>query len=167
MPFENKPNDFVALPVPAGPKGRAFMPVVAGLAIPKTANNVNGAKALISYLTEPKTQITTLREVGFFPFTNVDYPGYVSPGFKLEGEAVTKQANSKDALPALLPQGLGAKGGDFNKVYLDTFKRIVLNNEDIKKVLSEQKKVLQTVMTDAKKLLAGRLIPVAATNPVK
>ncbi|MBI5052479.1 MAG: carbohydrate ABC transporter substrate-binding protein [Chloroflexi bacterium] len=148
--FENKPNDFVALPVPAGPKGRAFMPVVAGLAIPKTANNVNGAKALISYLTEPKTQITTLREVGFFPFTNVDYPGYVSPGFKLEGEAVTKQANSKDALPALLPQGLGAKGGDFNKVYLDTFKRIVLNNEDIKKVLGDQKKILQTVMTDAK-----------------
>lgn len=148
--FENKPNDFVAFPVPAGPKGRAFMPVVSGLAIPKTANNVNGAKALIAYMTEPKTQITTLREVGFFPFTKVDYPAFVSPGFKLEGEAVTMQANSKDALPALLPQGLGTKGGDFNKVYLDTFKRIVLNKEDITKVLGEQKAILQTVMNDAK-----------------
>ena len=31
-----RPQDFVAFPAPAGPKGRRFMPVVAGLAIPKT-----------------------------------------------------------------------------------------------------------------------------------
>jgi multiple sugar transport system substrate-binding protein len=30
-----KPNDFVTFPAPAGPKGRGYMPVVAGLAIPK------------------------------------------------------------------------------------------------------------------------------------
>ena len=35
--FNQKPDDFVAFPAPAGPKGRAFMPVLAGLAVPKGA----------------------------------------------------------------------------------------------------------------------------------
>jgi len=148
--FEKKPDDFVSLPVPAGPKGRAFMPVLAGLAIPATTTNQAGAEALIAYLTQPGTQITTLREVGFFPVANVDYPGFVSPGVKLEGEAVTTQINAPDALPALLPQGLGGKGGDFNKVFRDTFTRIVLNGEDITTVLNEQKTALQAIMTETR-----------------
>lgn len=146
--FEARPDDFVALPVPAGPKGRAFMPVIAGLAIPVTSNNAAGAEALIRYMTEPNTQITTLREVGFFPVVAVDYPGFVSPGVKLEGEAVTLQAASPDALPALLPQGLGGKGGDFNKVFRDTFTLIVLNGEDIQTVLADQKPILQAIMDE-------------------
>lgn len=146
--FEARPDDFVALPVPAGPKGRAFMPVIAGLAIPVTSNNVAGAEALIRYMTEPNTQITTLREVGFFPVVAVDYPAFVSPGVKLEGEAVTLQAASPDALPALLPQGLGGKGGDFNKVFRDTFTLIVLNGEDIQTVLADQKPILQAIMDE-------------------
>ncbi len=36
---------------------------------------------------------------------------------------------------ALLPVGLGAKGGEFNKVYFDTFQRIVLRGEPCKTVL--------------------------------
>jgi len=99
-------------------------------------------------MTESNTQIATLREVGFFPVVDVDYPGFVSPGVKLEGEAVTMQAGSPDALPALLPQGLGGKGGDFNKVFRDTFTRIVLNGEDITTVLGEQKTALQAIMTE-------------------
>jgi multiple sugar transport system substrate-binding protein len=146
--FEARPADFVALPVPAGPHGRAFMPVLAGLAIPMTSNNQVGAEALIKYMTAPNTQITTLREVGFFPVVNVDYPGFVSPGIKLEGEAVTKQTGAPDALPALLPQGLGGRGGDFNKVYRDTFTRIVLNGEAIRAVLDSEKVVLQEIMND-------------------
>ena len=144
--FEARPDDFLAVPVPAGPKGRAFMPVIAGLAIPVTSTNQAGAEALIAYLTEPQIQVTTLREVGFFPIVAVDYPGYVSPGIKLEGEAVTMQAGAPDALPALLPQGLADKGGDFNKVFRDAFTRIVLNGEDITTVLGEQKVVLQSIL---------------------
>jgi multiple sugar transport system substrate-binding protein len=144
--FEARPDDFLAVPVPAGPKGRAFMPVIAGLAIPVTSTNPAGAEALIAYLTEAQTQVTTLREVGFFPIVAVDYPGYVSPGIKLEGEAVTMQAGAPDALPALLPQGLADKGGDFNKVFRDAFTRIVLNGEDINTVLGEQKVILQSIM---------------------
>ena len=34
---------------------------------------------------------------------------------------------------ALLPVGLGAKGGEFNKVYFDTFQRIVLRGEPVQR----------------------------------
>ena len=40
-----------------------------------------------------------------------------------------------DALPALLPIGLGDLGGQFNQVYIDTFERIVLGGQDIREVL--------------------------------
>jgi multiple sugar transport system substrate-binding protein len=79
-----QPDQFVAFPAPAGPKGRGYMPVIAGL----------------------------------------------------------------DALVSLLPVGLGAKGGEFNKVYNDTFQRIVLRNEPVKAVLESQAKVLETLMKD-------------------
>ncbi len=146
--LEQRPADFVAVPSPAGPKGRAFMPVIAGLAIPTTSPNQAGAAALIKYMTEPKVQVTTLREVGFFPVVDVDFPGFVSPGVKAEGQAVGAQSAAPDALPSLLPQGLGGKGGDFNKVYRDTFTRIVLNGEDIRTVLDDEKAVLQAIMTE-------------------
>lgn len=146
--FKERPDDFVAFPAPAGPKGRGFMPVIVGAAIPVTAPNPTGAEALIAYLTEPDTQIAILREIGFFPVTDVDFPGYVSVGIRLEGEAVTKQASAPDALPALLPVGLGARGGEFNKIYRDTFTRIVLNGEDIPTVLNEQAALLQEILND-------------------
>lgn len=146
--FEAMPDDFLAVPVPAGPKGRAFMPVLAGFAIPVTSPNPTGAAALIKYMEQADTQIATLRETGFFPVIDVDYPGYVSPGIKLEGDAVTAQAAADDALPALLPQGLGAKGGDFNKVFRDTFLAVVLGNDDIATTLAEQKVILQAIMDE-------------------
>ena len=49
-----------------------------------------------------------------------------------------KQQKAKDAVQALLPIGIGAEGGNFNKVYRDTFTRIVRNNENIQTVLNEQ-----------------------------
>jgi multiple sugar transport system substrate-binding protein len=63
---------------------------------------------------------------------------------------VQAQSKSPDAKVALLPIGLGAKGGEFNKVQLDTFQRIVIKNEDITKVLSDEAAILQTVMNDTK-----------------
>ena len=35
--LRKQPNDFVAFPAPAGPKGRSFMPVLVGLAVAKDA----------------------------------------------------------------------------------------------------------------------------------
>jgi multiple sugar transport system substrate-binding protein len=147
---KEKPDDFVLMPAPAGPKGRGYMPVLAGLAIPKDAPNRAGAEQLIEYLTQPEQQITTLRENAFFPVTNAQIPQDLTVGTRLEAEAVQKQSAASDALPSLLPVGLGAKGGEFNKVYLDTFQRIVLNKEPVEQVLTQQAMTLQQILNDTK-----------------
>jgi multiple sugar transport system substrate-binding protein len=130
-----QPDQFVTFPAPAGPKGRGYMPVVAGLAIPKDAPNRAGAVAVIEHMTKPETQLATAAEVGFFPVVKADLPPNLAPGIKLLASAVAATQSSKDALVSLLPVGLGAKGGEFNKVYVDTFQRIVLRNEPVKAVL--------------------------------
>jgi multiple sugar transport system substrate-binding protein len=145
-----KPNDFVTFPAPAGPKGRGFMPVVAGLAITKGAPNRAGAAAVIEHLLKGETQIKTAAEVGFFPVAKVDLPATLSPGVKLLASAVGATASAKDALPSLLPVGLGDKNGEFNKVYIDAFQRIVLRNEPVKDVLAAQGKVLADLMAATK-----------------
>ena len=144
-----KPDDFIAAPAPAGPKGRYYMSVVVGLGIPKTTPNANGANALIDYLLKPETQITTLRENSFFPVTNVAMPSDLDKGLKLEADAVAKQSSASDAKVVPLPVGLGAKGGDFNTAILNTFQRIVVKGDDIQTVLNEQAAIINKVMTDA------------------
>ncbi len=146
--FKQRPDDFVALPAPAGPQGRGFMPVIVGIGIPKNAPNPEGAMQLIRYMVQDETQINILREIGFFPATAVDFPGFVSTGIRIEGEAVSKQAGSPDALPALLPVGLGARGGEINQIYRDAFTRIILNNEDIATVLAEEGDNLQALLEE-------------------
>jgi multiple sugar transport system substrate-binding protein len=126
------------------------MPVLAGLAIPKGAPNRAGAEQLIEYLTQPAQQSATAAELAFFPVTNAPVPSELNPGIKLESDAVQKQSSSKDALVSLLPIGLGAKGGDFNTVFLDSFQRIVIKNEDIQTVLDSQAKTLQGIMDETK-----------------
>jgi len=143
-----KPNDFVAFPAPAGPKGRGFMPVVAGLSIAKGAPNRAGAVAVIEHLTKPETQLTTAAEVGFFPVVKVELPADLSPGVRLLAGAVGATSGAKDALPSLLPVGLGGKTGEFNKVYMDAFQRIVLRGEPIREVLAAQAKVLEGLMQE-------------------
>ena len=145
-----KPNDFVTFPAPAGPKGRGYMPVVAGLGIPKGAPNRAGAVAIIEHLSKPETQLITAAEVGFFPVVKAELPATLPPEVKLLASAVGATSGAKDALPSLLPIGLGAKGGEFNKVYMDAFQRIVLRSEPIKDVLAAQAKVLEGLMQETK-----------------
>ena len=147
---KDRPNDFVLVPAPSGPKGRGFMPVLAGLAIPKGAPNRAGAEQLIDYLTQPAQQSNTAAQLAFFPVTNAPVPAELNPGIKLESDAVQKQSSAKDAMVSLLPVGLGAKAGDFNNVYLDTFQRIVLKGETIQTVLDAQAKTLQSIMDDTR-----------------
>ena len=147
---KERPNDLLLVPAPAGPRGRGFMPVIAGLGIPKGAPNRAGAEQLIEYLTQPQPQVATLRELAFFPATSAKIPDELPAGIRLEADAVAKQTAAKDALPSLLPIGIGAKGGELNKIYMDTFTRIVLKNEPIQQVLDEQAKVLQGIMEEAK-----------------
>ena len=148
--FKDKPNDFVGAPAPKGPKGLYYMSVLAGLAIPKSTPNKSGAEAFIDYMTTAATQAKTLNAVAFFPVLDQAMPVDLAAHLKIEAEAVQKQSKSPDAKVALLPIGLGAKGGEFNKVQLDTFQRIVIKGEDIQKVLNEQAVILQAVMNDSK-----------------
>ncbi len=143
-----QPDDFVAFPAPAGPKGRGWMPVLVGLGIPKGAADVAGAKALIDYLTRPEVQITTARVAGFFPVTSAALPPDLSPGLKLAVGAIQRTGAAKDGIPALLPVGLGAKSGEFDKIFLDTFQRIVLRGEKPRAVLDRQGAALAALMTD-------------------
>ena len=144
-----KPDDFIAFPAPAGPKGRYYMSVVIGLAIPKTTPNRAGAESLIDHLLKPETQLLTLRENSFFPVVEVKLPDDLNKGLKLEADAVAKQANSKDAKVVPLPVGLGAKGGDFNTAITNTFVRIIVKNEPIETVLNEQGAIVQKAIADA------------------
>ena len=145
-----RPDDFVLFPAPSGPKGLAYMPVLAGLGIPKDAPNKAGAEQLIQYLLTPGAQGATAREVAFFPVTSAELPADLPQGVKMISDAVVAQTNADNAVVSLLPVGLGAKGGDFNKVFLDTFQRIVLKNEDIQTVLNEQATTLQGIMDETK-----------------
>lgn len=148
--FKNKPNDFVGVPAPAGPKGRYYMSVLAGLGIPKGSPNRAGAEALIEYLTRPNVQAITLREVSFYPIVESALPTDLPEFVRLEAEGVVKQSKAPDAKVALLPIGLGAKGGDFNKIQQDTLTRIVIKGEDIKKVLEEEGAKLNALMAELK-----------------
>ncbi len=146
--FKTRPDDFVALPAPSGPKGLGYMPVAVGLAIPVTAPNQEGAEALIEYMTRPEVQVAVLRELGFFPVIDIEYPGYVAVGIRMEGAAVSKQAAATNAVPAMLPVGLGPRGGEINKIYRDAFTRIVIDGEDIETVLAAEAENLQTLMNE-------------------
>ncbi|MXW85723.1 MAG: carbohydrate ABC transporter substrate-binding protein [Boseongicola sp. SB0667_bin_21] len=146
--FNERPDDFVAFPAPAGPTGRGFMPVLAGVAIPRTAPDMDAASALVAYMLKPETQIATLRATNFFPVVEVDLPGDLPPSVKAAGDAVAKMSASADANPGLLPAGLGDKGGDFNRIFVDSFERIVLAGHDIRAVLDDQKGRLAAIMEE-------------------
>ncbi len=146
--FNERPEDFVAFPAPAGPAGRAFMPVVVGLAIPYTAPNPDGAEALLRFLLSPETQGRVLQDLAFFPVVGGVDTTNLPQGVAIEAAAVSAQASSPDALPALLPVGLGDRGGEINELYRNAFERIVINGEDIQTVLNEEGDSLQALLND-------------------
>jgi multiple sugar transport system substrate-binding protein len=147
--FTSEPDNFVAIPAPAGPEGRAFMPVVAGLAIPTWASNPEGAKELIRYLLQPAAQGATLSAVGFYPVISAELEGELDPGIQAIQEAVAAMTEADDALPSLLPVGLGEQGNAYSAVFREAFQAIVIDGGDPAAVLETQKANLQTVLDTA------------------
>lgn len=143
--LDQRGDDLIAFPVPKGPKARAYMPVIVGMAIPKTAPNPAGAKLLAQHLLRISAQAQILSLTGFFPVAGGRLSKKISPGLLAEAAAVARQQTAKDAIQALLPIGIGAEGGNFSKIYRDTFTRIVRNNEDTRKVLQEQGELLDQI----------------------
>lgn len=146
--FNAEPDSFVAFPAPAGPAGRGFMPVVVGLGVPANAPNPDGAVALIQYLMTPETQGAVLRDLGFFPVVDGVDTSDLPPGIAIEAGAVNAQASAADALPALLPVGLGDQGGAFSEIYKAAANRILLDGEDIATVLEEEAANVQALLDD-------------------
>ena len=141
-----RPDAFVVFPAPIGPKGLAYMPVLAGLAIPKNALNPAGGKALIRHLLSVSTQAKTLSAVGFYPRRRRS-PVDADLGWSAGAvERDQDHAGSPKALPSLLPIGLGTEAGNFNTIYRDTFTRTVIRDENVQSVLNEQAAKLQAIM---------------------
>ena len=147
--LREKPGEFVAFPAPAGPEGRAYMTVLAGLGVMKSTSDVGKAMALIDYLTQPTTQIVTARAVGFFPVVNANLPPDLDPGLKMGAAAIASMQSSNDALPVLPPSGFGPRDAEFDKVFLDTFQLIILRGQKPHAVLDREAERLNRLMTEA------------------
>jgi multiple sugar transport system substrate-binding protein len=146
--LRQKPDDFVAFPAPSGPKGRGYMPVLAGLSIAKDAPDAAGAAAVIDYLTQPAVQVATAKAVGFFPVVKADLPADLDPGVKAAADAIQRTENAADARPSLLPVGLGTRGGEFDKIYVDAFQLIVLRGQAPQAVLDKQAESLKRILSE-------------------
>jgi len=145
--FENMHDDFIAFPAPAGPKGRGYMPVISGLAIPKNTTDIQDSSLLIDYLTQEAIQNRVLAATGFFPVLNSLTDSGITESFRGLNSAIQKQANSQNSVPTLLPIGLGESGGDFNIFYMLTFSEIVLDGKDIRTVLNANAVELQKILS--------------------
>jgi multiple sugar transport system substrate-binding protein len=96
----------------------------------------------------PETQSAVLNELGFFPVVDGVDMSDLPEGVAIEAAAVNAQANSPDALPALLPVGLGDRGGEINQIFRAAFDRIVLQGEDIGEVLASEGENLNTLLSE-------------------
>jgi len=146
--FSTEPDTFVAFPSPSGAAGRGFMPVIVGLGIPADAPNPEAGVAVVEYLTRPDVQAQVLADLAFFPVIEGVDTSNLPAGVQLEAEAVDKLVNADDALPALLPVGLGERGGEINQIFRNAFDRVVLDGEDIATVLDEEGDALQALMDE-------------------
>ncbi len=147
--LRQQPESLVAFPAPAGPTGRGFMLVLAGLAIPAQTPDPVGSRDLIGYLTRPAVQRTVLTEIGFFPVVTLEPDGALGSALSMLRAAVDRQESAEDAIPAILPPGLGAGGEGFNLSYRLAFSRIVLRGRPIAPTLDRFAGRLQSILDAA------------------
>ena len=143
----DKPDDWLMVPAPRGPKGRGYMLIVAGLALPNGGKDRDLAEQVIRGLSEPLTQIETLRRNAFFPVVQTELPTDLVGAVALEAAAVRRQQRSAGALLALPPVGLGTKEGEVSQIFKNCFQEICLNNADVQPVLDRQAKELNNILT--------------------
>lgn len=148
--LKSEPDQFVVFPAPRGPKGLGYEPVLGGLAIPTTSKNVGKAKELISYLLQQKTQATMLNAEAWFPPSGSDaLPSGLPPGVSDEAKAILATTSAPGAIASQLPVGLGAQSSAYDKVFVDTFTAIALNNAPIVPTLNSQASTLQSLLQSA------------------
>jgi multiple sugar transport system substrate-binding protein len=145
----NNADNIILVPSPSGPKGLGYMVVLGGLAIPKGAPDKASAEKVIDYLTKANQEINILKNLAFFPATNAPIPATLPAGTWTESLAVKAQQNNKKSISALVPVGLGAQNAQFNKVYLDTWNRILIQGQPIESVLNDEGTIMQGLLQAA------------------
>jgi len=142
-----RPDDFIAIPSPAGPAGRGFITVLAGLAIPKTSPDPDAAAKLIEYLTTPEVQVKILQGVGFFPVVAEAAGAVPSGALQILAKGVSAQASSPDAIVSFIPGGIS---DEYKKIYKDTFFKFVIKGEPVDvKFLRQQATRLRQLYLEA------------------
>lgn len=144
--FQERPDDFVAFPAPRGPKGRGFLAVISGLALPAAEPDTANAAMLIDYLTQPAIQERALMETGFFPVLNGEASDTLPAYLRNLDAAIKDQMNGKESILTLMPMGLGAQAGKYNSYFMLTFSEIVLEGKDIQGVLDRNAQKLQEII---------------------
>lgn len=145
---KSKPDDWLMVPAPRGPKGLGYMLVIAGLSIPKGAPEADKAKEVISALTTPAVQAEVLRQNAFFPVSKTDLPADLPKAISLEAAGVKAQQSASDALVSLPPVGLGAKDGEVSQIFKNCFKEICLDGKPVQQVLDDQAGRLNDILDD-------------------
>ena len=140
------PDEWLMVPAPRGPKGRGYMLIVAGLALPKGGTNRGLAEQAIRDLSAPQPQIQTLRQNAFFPVVQTELPTDLRGAIALEAVAVRRQQRSAGALVALPPVGVGSQDAAVGQAFKNCFQQICLGNQSIQPVLDGQAKVLNDIL---------------------
>jgi len=145
---KDKPDDWLMVPAPKGPKGRGYLAILNGVGIVKGSPDQDRTKQLIKALVKPDVQLSILRQLAFFPTVKATLPSDLPAAVRLESDAVTKtQSGGLLSLPSV---GMGANDAKFTKVFQDCFTAIVLNNADIQQTLGTQGQTMQQLITDSK-----------------
>jgi multiple sugar transport system substrate-binding protein len=88
-------------------------------------------------------QARVAESVGWLPTTVEAEVRVTGPVGKIV-EGSSRLLASKDGVPVFIPP-LGGKGGEFSSTYREAFERIVLRGEDIRMVLDELMKRLNSI----------------------
>jgi multiple sugar transport system substrate-binding protein len=123
------------------------MPVIVGMAIPKNAGDKAAAERVIDHMTKPATQAIILKEIGFFPVVKSDL-SHLPPGVQMASQGMSLCTPPRTQGVQSAAGAVGAKNGEFNKIFVDTFTRIVLRKEDVKAVLGEQGKLMDALIKE-------------------
>lgn len=144
--FKQKPDDFISFPAPIGPKGRGYLLILTGIAVPQNKEINEKTKKLIHYLLKDEIQVTTTNIVGFFPVVEIEK----TDNLKLKEiyYAVLIQEKSKDSIPAFLPDKLGKNSSAFNYSYKSAFSKIVLRKKNIKNTMINQSIQIKKILSN-------------------
>lgn len=145
-----KPDDFVLVPAPSGPKGLGYLLVVGGLAVPQGSKDKDKAFEVIKALSTPEAQIETLKSNAFFPVVKAEIGSDLPAGIALEAKAVSAQQAASGAILALPPVGLGDKDPQVTQLFKNCFQQICLNGADVKATLAQQGAALADIMNGLK-----------------